>query len=290
MASNTGKIRANFDTLRDKYPYYNALPASLQALMDGLNGITPAMRKSGQPLPPQPNTPCCVQVSHALNSANEFIPGHGYRRANTKVGSWFYILAVDELEHYLAGRYGRGDNIRVNASGQKRNLDDMKTYIGGKQGILLFRNNGAGVHTEIWDKTTTLQNGQVPGVFVGPAVFDNPRVLFWEVNLQSNIATPTPDWLRGWWSVWDGNQYYYYFSNQNVVTYTKQKPKYPNESPQNSPLNEGDVSISLLPTTTVSLTWNEAGGGITKETFTRIRDNEMYGTSNRYSPLVAKKL
>ncbi len=286
----SGRISVSFESLKTNYPFYNRLPKNLQDYIDVLNGITPEQKKAGIH-PKGINTPCCLQVSHALNSVKEFIPPHSFRRANPSLGGQYYLQAVDELEVYLSGRYGRGENIRrVAATKKLRNPDEMKAYIKGKQGILLFRNNGAGQHTEIWDTDTTLQNGQVPGVYVGPKVFENERVLFWEVSAPGVGVNPVPEWLQGWWSVFDGVQYYYYFSNQHIVTYTKTKPKYLSEPPQKTPLNEGEVTISSLPNRSFSIVWGEADGGTTKETFVPLGTDKMNGASNRYAPLTAEKM
>jgi hypothetical protein len=92
--ANTGRIRVSFDSLKTHYPTYNKLPKTLQDFMDGLNNIKPG------------NTPCCVQMSHALNKAGQLIPATSFRRsnscANRPIDSHFYILAVDELEQYLS--------------------------------------------------------------------------------------------------------------------------------------------------------------------------------------------
>jgi hypothetical protein len=36
--------------------------------------------------------------------------------------------------------------------------------------------------------------------------------------------TPTFGWLEGWWKVWDGSTYWYYFESGGVVKYTKARP------------------------------------------------------------------
>ena len=97
----TSKIRVNFDTLKANYPTYRTLPPPLQKFMDGLNSISPG------------NTPCCVQISHALNKAGQIIPSNSFRRPNSKIESNYYILAVDELEQYLSGLCGRGEEIKI---------------------------------------------------------------------------------------------------------------------------------------------------------------------------------
>ena len=279
--SETGKIRTNFDTLKANYPTYKTLPPALQKHMDDLNKVKPG------------NTPCCIQVSHALNKAGQLIPAHSFRRPNAPIGSYYYIQAVDELEQYLSALYGRGEDLKKSVPSGK--LAEMKTYLDGKQGILVFRNSGAGFHTELWDKTHIMQDGGAPsggGALMNqPAIFSQPRVLFWEVSEEAAGLTPVPDWLRGWWKVTDGNTYYYYFSDQHVVTYTKAEPKYLASQPFKQPLNEGAVTISK-DLATVVIDWNPADGGETKETFTRLPSTveSMAGVSNRYAPLSATKM
>jgi hypothetical protein len=196
--SETGKIRVSFVSLKAHYPTYKTLPQPLQKFMTDLG---------------PPNTPCCVQVSHALNNAGATIPPRSFRRANSKIGSFFYILAVDELEQYLSGNYGRGEEIKKTPTGKVRSLAEMKQYLNGRQGVLLFRNAGAGHHTELWDTSHILQDGHaVSGggaVMNETNIFGQPRVLFWDVGEVSIALKPVPTWLKGWWKVWDGNTYYY---------------------------------------------------------------------------------
>jgi hypothetical protein len=250
--------------------------------MDGLNAITPG------------NTSCCVQVSHALNKAGVLIPSHSFRRPNTKIDSFFYLLAVDELEIYLAGISGRGEDIKKGGSGN-RSLTEMKNYIDGRQGILVFRNSGAGHHTELWDKNHILQDGKMlsggGAVMNESNIFGQPRVLFWDVALEATGTAAVPSWLLGWWHVNDGVDYYYYFSDQHVVTYTKTKPANLQMPPNKVPMNEGSVKLSTNDTV-VTLDWNPADGGETREIFTRQPSSttEMSGVSNRYGPLKATKM
>ena len=163
--SDTGKIYADFDALKKNYPTYNKLPKELKDFMTALG---------------PGNTPCCVQVSHALNKAGLKIPAQGYRRRNSPIGSDFYILAVDELEVYLSWRFGAGEEIKHN----HKTLQDMRKYLNSKQGILLFRDGGAGYHTELWDTDHILQDGNARSsngaVMNQDNIFSKPRVLFWE--------------------------------------------------------------------------------------------------------------
>lgn len=276
-------IHGSFEALKANYPTYKTLPPPLQKFMDDLNAVAKG------------NTPCCVQVSHALNKAGLAIPGASYRRKNSKIGSYFYILAVDEFEYYFSGIYGRGEDVKKDGSGKTRSVKEMKNYLDGRQGILLFRNGGAGHHTELWDQTHILQDGKAVsggGAIMNEAnIFGQPRVLFWDVADDAPGTPPVPDWLRGWWKVYDGNYYYYYYSDQHIVTYTKTPPKNLALPPAKVPLNEGAVTISS-DTTKIVLNWNPADGGETIETFTRSPAvlDAMNGVSNRYAPLYATKM
>jgi hypothetical protein len=201
---------------------------------------------------------------------------------------------VNELEQYLSGAYGRVEDIKRDPSGKQRSMNEMKKYIDGRQGILVF----GGMHTELWDKTHIMQDGKALGgngaVMNEAAIFGTAKVLFWEVSEEPAGLTPVPSWLQGWWNVYDGNTYYYYFSDEHVVTYTKTEPKNLSSPPVKIPMNEGDVTITLdaRNTATIVLDWNPADGGATRETFTNVitsRDG-MNGVSNRYAPLYAKKM
>jgi hypothetical protein len=93
-------------------------------------------------------------------------------------------------------------------------------------------------------------------------------------------------WLQGWWTVYDGNTYYYYFANQSV-TYTKLKPAGPSAPPPQSPGNTGKLKISAQ-APHVTIYWD----GGTEERFTRAggtSETDMNGWSSRYSPPNAMK-
>lgn len=96
-------------------------------------------------------------------------------------------------------------------------------------------------------------------------------------------------WLRGWWSVWDSNQYYYFFGPKGFIQYTKAKPANKTE-PLKVPLNQGVYTVTRAGVLFVD--WNPADGGATRETFTnaRVGRTTLHGTSNRYAPLVATRI
>jgi hypothetical protein len=107
-----------------------------------------------------------------------------------------------------------------------------------------------------------------------------------------------PTWLRGWWVVVesgvgaarrDPQSYWYYFSDKGTVTYVKTQPKDLKLPPITVPLNSGRVNVSETADKVV-IEWNPADGGATVETFNSKNKREMTGTSNRYEPLIARKL
>jgi hypothetical protein len=109
-----------------------------------------------------------------------------------------------------------------------------------------------------------------------------------------SASTPTASedelaWLHGWWTVWDGNTYYYHFAPQGLVQYTTTKPAARTPPPAH-PLNTGRYSYSS--TGELIIDWNPADGGATQEVFRNaFRDvTTMNASSNRYSPLVATKI
>ena len=170
-------IPAAFLTLKINYPM-RPLTGDLKTFMDGLG---------------PGNTPCCVQVSHALNLAGEKIPstydyakkrGRNPSQITVDGQSNYYLLAVDELENWLTEKYGAGVNVRTlaglpatpstNQAQKVKDMSAMKQYLGGDTGILLFRTSGAGMHTELWDGQQIVQRDMDE-----PALFSQPRVLMW---------------------------------------------------------------------------------------------------------------
>ena len=108
------------------------------------------------------------------------------------------------------------------------------------------------------------------------------------VNNQPLPNETTEDemaWLHGWWTVWDGNTYYYHFDPNGLVRYTKTKPA-ATAPPPPYPLNTGRYSYSS--NGQMELNWD----GGTQEVFQNAFPNAktMNATSNRYSPLVATRI
>lgn len=281
-----GHIPVDFALLRRNYPTFKRLPDHIAKYMDELNKGLPG----GAPR----NTPCCFQISETMNLAGSetAIPPRSYRRACAKLGNFYYLGAVDELEYFLAARYGQGEDIHKSAAGSSAagRMAAMKAAMAGRQGILLFRNGGAGVHVELWDGTDIVQNGAPASD--GSAMnqgylFGQPRILFWQATGDDG-RDALPEWLTGWWDVWDGQQYYYHISSQYVVCYTQSEPTSPIEVPRRHVMNEGTVTYEG---DKLTLTWKPAGDGVTQETFTvpwgcPVR---MEGSSNRFGKLTATR-
>jgi hypothetical protein len=144
-----------------------------------------------------PGTPCCVQMSHALNMAGVRIPARSYRRANAKLtinGTvYYYILATDELEKYLISLCGDdGEEINLDDTDSTRSEREIKNYISNRPGIIIFRYSDIGVippkgqfeHTEIWDGTKVLQRDMAETF-----LFGRPRVLMWDTNDPASWLT-----------------------------------------------------------------------------------------------------
>ena len=284
--SDFGTLALNFDDLRAGYPTYNKLPAHIKNYMDSLNkGLAP-----GKPR----NTPCCFQISEALNAVGgeHAITERSYRRPNSKLLGMHYLGAVDELEFYLAGRYGKGEDIKPYGKGAKNPMTAMKAQIAGRRGILTFRDAGYGAHTELWDGTDIVQNGAplASGAAMNQGYcFGQPRVLFWECIGDDGVPD-APRWITGWWDVNDGNQWYYHFSSQFVVSYIKKKPEGPFDMPGLRHGSQGRYSI--LEGTMVVIKWAPTGDGITEEIFTGVQfePTKLAGKSNRFADLVAVKM
>jgi hypothetical protein len=112
-----------------------------------------------------------------------------------------------------------------------------------------------------------------------------PDTLQWPTIL----ALPDVSWLQGWWTVWDGSYYFYYFGPNGAVSYIETKPN-PSDSAPNNPGNRGTYFFETPGRMIID--WNEVGGASTRETFYDASSGAttMHATSNRYSPLYAVKM
>jgi len=166
-------IPANFQVLKNNYPF-RPLTGELKTFMDHT-----------------PGTPCCVQVSHALNKAGLVVGPRSNRRSNAIISfgptRYYYLLAVDELAWYLETKYGAGENVGRSAAGQTLLPAAIKAGLVGRQGIIVFRDRGYGFHTELWDGRQILQRDMNEH-----ALFTQPQVLFWDVGFAFHDYGDTP--------------------------------------------------------------------------------------------------
>jgi hypothetical protein len=112
----------------------------------------------------------------------------------------------------------------------------------------------------------------------------DPNKLQWPTILSSSISS----WLEGWWKVWDGNTYYYFFDRVGTVVYIETEPTTA-EAPAR-PKNRGTFSFNAA--RQLVLRWNALPSlGPCVETFWNARPGvtEMNANSNLYSPLVATR-
>jgi hypothetical protein len=158
------QISLDWDTLKAAYPK-RPLTGQLKEFMDHTEG-----------------TPCCVQMSHALNSASCNIPPKSNRRWNSRIpatGSLCYLLAVDEIEWFLTQNFGVGEDVSKDDDGSRRGTADVKAVLNGRTGILVFREGGFGKHTELWDVDHMHQRDMSQDLFLVP------KVLFWDVMITA---------------------------------------------------------------------------------------------------------
>jgi len=267
-------FRGNFDVMWSSYPANPFRSPGVNKLMDQIHEYAPAA------------TSCCIQLSSALNSAGLKVPERSFWRQNYYIENNGWALgACDEVEYFLAGRFGPTENIKPG-----RNQAAMKEYIRNRAGILVFRDATPGQHTELWNGTQIRQKGGAPGGMSEDFCFSQPRILFWEV---ANTDTPDqwniPPWLQGWWYVSDGNPYWYYFDPQGTVHDVESKPA-DLRIPPRTPSNSGRVEIKDKQPQVI-ITWNPKGGGTTVEMFSMWgNEKAMSGTSNRFGPLQATKI
>lgn len=158
------QISLDWDTLKGAYPK-RPLTGQLKAFMDHT-----------------PGTPCCVQMSHALNLAGSYIGTRSNRRPNPRIpqsGTLYYLLAVDEMKWFLEQNFGAGEEISTDDDGNRRSTQDMKDVLNGRTGILVFSDLRFGTHTELWDVDHMHQRDMSSGLFRAP------KVLFWDVMITA---------------------------------------------------------------------------------------------------------
>jgi hypothetical protein len=129
------------------------------------------------------------------------------------------------------------------------------------------------------DQETMMCNAGCVKLGVAPDTLHWPKLL----------ALPDVDWLEGWWTVWDGSYYFYYFEPNGWVSYIETKPNPSAPAPIN-PHNRGTYFFETPGRMIID--WKEVGGASTRETFYDASSGAktMHATSTRFSPLYAEKM
>jgi hypothetical protein len=313
------RINLDFNSLFKSGGYfsYDAPPPKIKDYMDDLNKDIRARnnakieyaKKNGLPAPKRnttgppikddelenEHTTCAIQVSHAFNVTDHKAPGISFFRNNPAIpgGNGYYIQNVAEMEHWLTTTFGETADIKAHGVADKR---DPKEYIMGKKGILIFGKQ----HVEFWNGSSIIQDGKninaADGRVTAPMgnIWVNPRILFWEIRAGGDGKKDTlPEALQGWWTVYDGKYYYYYFQELPYVVYTETRPAGKSAPPPKWPKNQGKVSE--LPKGGWRITWNVIKGEKTPtvEDYYHLHgtaDDEMNGFSNKYGQLFARKM
>ncbi len=109
-------------------------------------------------------TTCCIQMSHAIDMAfhttdvSKMVGPMSSRRktrmfkiAGAGNKEFRYLASVDEMKAFLADTFGDGEEISRDANGNRASVDEAKSFIANRPGIVVFMNGQwAGFHTEIW--------------------------------------------------------------------------------------------------------------------------------------------
>jgi hypothetical protein len=110
------------------------------------------------------------------------------------------------------------------------------------------------------------------------------------VRVAGPADAPALDWPLGWWKVWDGNTYFYYFAPNGVVKFTKTSP----QNTRTPPKVANNVGTYTYSPPNLVVTWTKVAGApkACQETFYNATNGceEMNARSNLYSPLVARRM
>lgn len=168
-------IPVDFNLLADNYPF------RIQKVGNFGGGLKdPDLRKL---MARNPGTPCCVQVSHAMNMAGLLIPKTypHCRRPNDgmklKGVTYYYLRACDEMEIYLTYAYGAGELVRNKPISDPPlpRATRERAILSNRQGILVMREGPFGIHAELWTGKSFLQTDMAVD-----HLLQRPRVLFWQ--------------------------------------------------------------------------------------------------------------
>ena len=294
------KIPLSFKTMEAAYKDNQSLPSNIATWIkdqnkreSDFNENLPALNASRaqegkKPLDPMGHsTSCCMQVSLSFNATRSPITKVGSRdRENTTLADGRnYILAVNEFRAFLTYRYGPTNQV-----------EDW-SQIRGMKGVLIFGD----AHIELWDGDQPLQSaaglaahGRKAGAVMRPDFLARKPQWFWELTGdRTEAASDVPDWLVGWWTIYDGAYYYYYFFGDGAVVYIDQRPN----AKWIPPKTIGNRGVVVKNDTVhgFKVTW----GTIKGETIPTIEDftplgwssqTEMNASSNKYSPIYARKM
>jgi hypothetical protein len=219
-----------------------------------------------------------------MTGCNAFAGWYGQQ-----LGSSIYLGRFD-LAKFLPAN-GKGHAWVKSAPGKRPQPGDILIHTGLHEDVCI------GFVGDVLHRMAAGQGGKGMGCDVlcrvpGKGPFNAGNLQGWvDIDLYFGPApavVPT-HWLQGWWSVWDGKQYYYYFDAAGGVQYVTAKPS-SRAAPPAHPANRG--GYQFLQQGVLVLEWAPSGDGVTRETFSnaQVGCTKMNGTSNRYAPLVATKL
>lgn len=217
-----------------------------------------------------------------MTGCNGFVGWYG-----RQVGATVNLGRFD-LTTYLPS-IGKGHAWVKSTADRRPSYGDILLHAGLHEDVAL------GFDGDILNRMAAGQGGRSQGCDIltrvrGKSVYSYINLQGWiDLDLYFGATQPVlANQLLGWWSVWDGNQYYYFFDAKGGVQYTTTKPLNTG-APLKLPLNQG--SYAFASSGKLVIDWNPADGGATKETFTWPPLGErINGISNRYAPLVATKM
>lgn len=183
-------IPIDFNLFLSKHPYHNEIRALIG---EPLKGMVIKNKWS----------PCCIQVSYALNNAGApivensyFGPEMGRKVRLFRGGEDLYIIDVFDMRAYLDGRYGEAENYK----GTKQAMIDE---IRGRTGIIRFGR----AHVDVWEGERYHQQHRrdLPdsaawavseaGAWGAPSV-SQVGIFFWPVASRPRQSTEYPAAVR----------------------------------------------------------------------------------------------
>jgi hypothetical protein len=119
--------------------------------------------------------------------------------------------------------------------------------------------------------------------------FEAALVTAFKAMPSASSMTSGPRWPSGWWKVVDGGgTYFYKFAVDGSIAWQADAPANARAAVGRAG-NKGTFKVTAGDT--LQITWNKSGGAQTVETFKQgSSPKEMDGKSNRFGPLVAKRI